>query len=391
MRFDLTDEQKQLKQDIRDYFEEKITPELLEEIKTIQNGPYAKGFIAQMGKDGWLGVGWPKKYGGQGKTGMEQYIFFEELNRTGAPFPVITIETVGPTLMKIGSEKQKNEILPRILEGSIDIAIGYSEPEAGTDLAAVKTTAVKDGDEYVINGQKVFTTNAHHADYIWLAARTDPDAPKHKGISIFLMPTDVEGFSWTSMNLMGSGASSNTTYYDNVRIPASALVGEENKGWEYITSQLSLERLMLSTYSVLERNVQEMIEWSRSSEIDGVRVIDNEWVRLHFADILVDLEALKILNLRAAWGHDNSSELPFRPSMNKVFAAELNARAYNKMAQILGNFGQVQEGVNFTPIQGKIEKASKRSIVNLFGGGANDVQRDLTARFGLGLPRFKAK
>ncbi len=389
MRFDFTDEQNQLQQDLQDYFAEKVTPELLKEIKIEQNGPEAKQFVAQMGEDGWLGVGWPEKYGGQGKTALEQYIFFEELNRTGAPFPVITIETVGPTIMKIGSEEQKNEFLPRILKGDVEIAIGYSEPEAGTDLAAMKTTAVKDGDEYVINGQKVYTTNAHIADYIWLAARTDQDASKHGGISIFLMPTDVEGFSWTPMHLMGGGVTSNTTFYDNVRIPASALVGEENKGWQYITQQLSLERLMLSTYSVLERDIQEAIEWSREAVIDGVRVIDNEWVRLEFAEILVDLEALKLMNYRAAWAHDNSKELPFRPSMNKVFAAELHVKAYNKVAQILGEFGQLQEGIEYTPFEGRIERGTKGSIVNLFGGGANDVQRDLTARFGLELPRSK--
>lgn len=387
MRFDLTEEQQQLKHEIRDYLETHITDELLEEVKTTtQGGPLWNEYIRKMGKDGWLGVGWPVEYGGQGKTPLEQYIFLEEISRSGVNIPFITLETVGPTLMKLGSEAQKEYFLPKILKGEVEIAIGYSEPNAGTDLASLQTTAIRDGDSYVINGQKVFTTNAHVADYIWLAARTDPSAPKHKGISIFLVPTNVEGYSCTPMDLMGKGIS-NVTFYDNVRVPLDALVGEENKGWHYLTSQLSLERLMLSTYSEMERVVEEVIEWANETVVDGKRVIEDEWVRTSLAELTVDLEVLRLLNYRAAWAHENENTAPYRPSMNKVLSSELNSKTYDVCMQIMKLFGQLGSDSKYAVLSGKVESFAQAALILLFGGGANDVMRDLVARFGLELAR----
>src|SRR5699024_1391994 len=226
MRFELTDEQKELQLEIRSYLEEQITDELLEEQKDDMNGPLWKQYIHNLGKDGWLGIGWPENFGGQGKTPLEQYIFLEEINRTGVTIPFITLETVGPTIMDIGTEEQKEYFLPKILRGELEISIGYTEPGAGTDLAAVETTAVKDGDDYIINGQKVFTTNAQISDYIWLAARTDQDVRKHKGISIFLVPSDTPGISITPTRLMGEGKNrvgTNSKFYDNVRVSKDEL------------------------------------------------------------------------------------------------------------------------------------------------------------------------
>lgn len=386
MRFDLTDEQKELKQEIRSYLDRHITAELLEEVREIpQGGPLWKEYIKKMGQDGWLGIGWPVEYGGQGRTPLEQYIFLEEIDRTGVNIPFITLETVGPTLMKLGTEEQKNYFLPKILRGEVEIAIGYSEPQAGTDLAALETRAIKDGDSYVINGQKVFTTNAHIADYIWLAARTNPEAPKHKGISIFLVPTNIPGFSVTPMNLMGE--QTNVSYYDDVRVPLTALVGEENKGWQYITTQLSLERLMLSTYSRMERMLQETTEWAKEMEVDGMRVIDHVGVRNCLAELTVKIDVLKWLNYRAAWSHANEKSAPFRPSMNKIFAAELNQQVFDSCMQIMGMFGQLQTGSEWAVADGSAAEYAKKRLVYLFGGGANEIQRDLVARFGLGLPK----
>lgn len=386
MRFDLTEEQRQLKEEIRSYLDSHITLELLDELKENHDGgPLWRQYIRELGEDGWLGIGWPVEYGGQGRTPLEQYIFLEEIERTGVNIPFITLETVGPTLMKLGTEEQKNYFLPKILKGEVEVAVGYSEPQAGTDLAALQTRAVRDGDSYVINGQKVFTTNAHMADYIWLAARTDPDAPKHKGISIFLVPTNLPGFSVTPMNLIGER--SNVSYYDNVRVPLSALVGEENKGWEYITTQLSLERLMLSTYARMERMVEETIEWASETEFDGVRVIDQHSVRDSLAELTVQIEILRLLNYRAAWAHSNEKTAPFRPSMNKVFAAELNQKVFDTCMQIMGMFGQIETGSEWAVADGYGQKNAKSRLVYLFGGGANDVQRDLVARFGLGLQK----
>ncbi len=386
MRFELTEEQKQLKMEIRSYLESRITPELLAEVKeNPDGGPLWRKYILELGKDGWLGIGWPVEYGGQGRTPLEQYIFLEEINRTGIVIPFITLETVGPTLMKLGTKEQKDYFLPKILKGEIEVAVGYSEPQAGTDLAALETRAVRDGDSYLISGQKVFTTNGHMADYIWLAARTDLDAPKHKGISIFLVPTNLPGFSVTPMQLMGER--SNVTYYDNVRVPLDALVGEENKGWGYITTQLSLERLMLSTYSRKRRMVEETAEWASRTVIDGERVIDKEWVRTSLAELNMNIDVLKMLNYRAAWAHGNENSAPYRPSMNKVFAAELDQKVYDTCAQIMGMFGQLNSESKWAVADGSAERYGKSQLVYLFGGGANDVQRDLVARFGLGLPK----
>jgi len=390
MRFELTDEQKELQLEIRSYLEEQITDELLEEQKDDMNGPLWKQYIHNLGKDGWLGIGWPENFGGQGKTPLEQYIFLEEINRTGVTIPFITLETVGPTLMDIGTEEQKEYFLPKILRGELEISIGYTEPGAGTDLAAVETTAVKDGDDYIINGQKVFTTNAQISDYIWLAARTDQDVRKHKGISIFLVPSDTPGISITPTSLMGEGKNTvgtNSTFYDNVRVSKDALVGEENKGWGYITAQLSLERLMLSTYSMMERVVNETAEWAKNTVIDGLRVIDNPWVKNDLAELTVKIEVLRLLNYRAAWSHGNSDELPFRPSMNKAYAAELNQEVYDACMKVIGLQSQLTTDSKWSELDGKLQVFSQSYLVYLFGGGANDVMLDLVARFGLNLPR----
>ncbi|MYV89945.1 acyl-CoA dehydrogenase family protein, partial [Streptomyces sp. SID1034] len=201
-----------------------------------------RALLRRIGADGMLGLGWPVEYGGQGRGPDEQFVFFDEAYRAGAPVSMVTLNTVGPTLMKFGSAEQKAYFLPRILRGDLVFAIGYSEPEAGTDLASLRTKAVREGDSWAIDGQKVFTSNAQNADWIWLACRTDPDAPKHKGISIILVPTEAPGFSWTPIETVG-GLTTTATYYDGIRVPRGNLVGAENAGWGLITNQLNHERV----------------------------------------------------------------------------------------------------------------------------------------------------
>ena len=239
MYLDFTAEQQVLRKEIRDYYRELLTPEVRSALAEDETGgPVYRELVGRMGADGWLGIGWPVEYGGQGRTPIEQFIFWDETYRARAPLPMISVNTVGPTLMQFGTDEQKAELLPRILKGQLFFGIGYTEPEAGTDLASLQTRAVREGDEYLINGQKLFTTHAHDADYIWLAARTDPDARKHKGISIILVPTDSPGFSWTPIDTLG-GERTNVTYYENVRVPVTQRIGPENAGWGLITSQLN--------------------------------------------------------------------------------------------------------------------------------------------------------
>jgi alkylation response protein AidB-like acyl-CoA dehydrogenase len=230
MFLDYTPEQQALRKELREYFEVLLTPEVRAELgEPGEGGPLFRDLVRRMGADGWLGIGWPKEFGGQGRPATDQFIFFDEVQRAGAPFPFVTLNTVGPTLMRFGSDEQKAIFLPGILAGEMNFAIGYTEPEAGTDLASLRTRAVLDGDEWVINGNKVFTSGANQADYIWLACRTDPDAPKHKGISMILVPTSSPGFTHTPIVTVGGNVTT-ATYYDDVRVPAANLVGAVNEG-----------------------------------------------------------------------------------------------------------------------------------------------------------------
>jgi 3-oxocholest-4-en-26-oyl-CoA dehydrogenase alpha subunit len=238
-----TEDQERLRRELRAYYDELLTPEITDQLSHAQGvGPVVRRIVRRMGADGWLGIGWPKAYGGQGRSAIEQFIFFDESMRSGAPVPMLTINTVGPTIMNFGTPGQKDFFLPRILKGEISFCIGYTEPGAGTDLAALKTRAVRDGDEYIVNGQKIFTSLASDADYVWLATRTNPEAKKHKGISMFIVPMSTPGLKVVPMRLMGEH-DINQTFYTDVRVPAANLVGGENNGWTLITNQLNHERV----------------------------------------------------------------------------------------------------------------------------------------------------
>ena len=298
MRLDYTPEQELLRDEIRATMEQVMTPERQAAVsERVEGGPAVRECIRALAAADLLGVGWPKEFGGRGFSAVEQFIFAEEARRLNAPIPLVTLNTVGPTLMQYGTEEQKQTFLPAILQGSVEFAIGYSEPEAGSDLASLRTTAVRDGDQYVINGQKMFTSGAGYADYIWLAARTDPDAKKHKGISIFIVPTSSPGFSWQPLHTM-PGISTFYTFYDNVRVPASAIVAGENQGWQLITTQLNFERAALGNLGALEPLFEQTLQWARDTELDGGRVIDKPWVQQALARVEAEVAAYKLINLR---------------------------------------------------------------------------------------------
>src|SRR3954453_8487089 len=258
----LTDEQRALQQELRDYFARMLTPEVRRELGGEGDNPELfRELVRQIGRDGWLGLGWPNEYGGGGASAYEQLILFTEVQRAGAPFPFVTVNTVGPTIMAFGTQEQNDRYLPGILAGEDVGAIGYTEPNAGTDLASLRTRAVRDGDEWVIDGNKVFTSGANQADYIWLACRTDADAPKHKGISLLIVPTGAAGFSWSPIVTVG-GVMTTATYYDDVRVPMANRVGQENEGWRMITTQLNHERVGLAALGGLGRRLyEEVIAW----------------------------------------------------------------------------------------------------------------------------------
>ena len=385
MQIAYTPEQEALKAELRSYFAGLMTPEVQAEVARGESGgPACLAAVRKMGADGWLGLGWPKEYGGQGRGDMEQFIFTDESWRAGAPLPFLTINTVGKTIMEFGSQEQKDFFLPKILAGELHFSIGYTEPAAGTDLASLRTTAVKDGDEWRINGQKIFTSLASYADYVWLAARTDPDVPKHKGITIFAVPTSDPGFSYTKINTMVN-ASTYNTYYDDVRVGDDAIVGGLNQGWNLIVNQLNYERVSLAPPGMLSRTFDEAVRYAQETKLaDGRRVIDQEWVQLNLARVKAKLEFLQLIGWKVA---SSGGANPADASSTKVFGTELSLEAYKLLSEVVGPAALLRKDSPGALLAGRIERGMQGALILTFGGGVNEVQRDLIALFGLGMPR----
>jgi alkylation response protein AidB-like acyl-CoA dehydrogenase len=388
MRIAYTAEQERLRRELRGYFGELMTPEVRSALSG-GDGDYGDGqayrsVVRQLGRDGWLALGWPAEYGGRGGTMLDQLIFTDEAAVARVPVPFLTINTVGPTIMRFGSAAQKAFFLPRIAAGEIHFSIGYSEPEAGTDLASLRTTAVRDGDEYVIDGQKMWTSLIQHADYVWLACRTDPAADRHRGLSIIIVPVTAAGFSWTPVRTV-AGVTTSATYYSSVRVPSSSLVGEENRGWALITNQLNHERVALTSAAPVQSALADVREWAASARLpSGERVIDAEWVQLNLARVYAKAEFLKLMNWRVA--SSAGSLAPADASVTKVFGTEFAVEAYRLLMEVLGTSGVVRSGSPGEVLAGRIERAHRAALILTFGGGTNEVQRDIIAAAALGLP-----
>jgi len=393
LRLALTPEQQALRDKLTNYFDDICTPEFRQEQRSgflEGGGPLYWKALKKMAADGWLGIGWPKEYGGGGATPIEQMIFADAAHDANFPFPFLSIGTVGPTIMRYGTEEQKNEYLPRILAGEINFCIGYTEPSAGTDLASLTTKAVKDGDEWVINGQKVFTSLANFAQYCWLAARTDPDVPKHAGLSIFIVPMDNPGVSYTPIETVG-GVTTTATFYEDVRVPAENLVAGEGKGWSLIVSQLNHERVSLTPTAPPMRLVEETRAWAQQTKTpDGRRIIDLPWVQNNLARVRAGCEVLKLMNWRQAWAMTHAGLEPAEASAVKVYASEFNLRCYELLMEVLGQAATIKEGSPGATLRGEVEARYCSSLILTFGGGTNEVQRDITAMAGLGLPHYKS-
>jgi alkylation response protein AidB-like acyl-CoA dehydrogenase len=289
--------------------------------------------------------------------------------------------------MRYGTEEQKSFFLPRIAGGETHFAIGYSEPGAGTDLASLTTRAVRDGDEYVVNGQKMWTSLIQYADYVWLACRTDPEAPKHRGLSVVVVPTSDPGFSWSPVRTM-AGLTTSATYYRDVRVPVGMRVGDENAGWPLITNQLNHERVALTSSAPLRTALAEVRDWAAATKApDGSRVLDAEWVQVHLARVHASAEVLRLMNLKVAWQADEGETLqPADASATKVFGTELATHAYRLLMEVLGPAGPVRDGSPGAVLRGRVERMHRASLVLTFGGGTNEIQRDIIAAAGLGVP-----
>ncbi|ALR10544.1 acyl-CoA dehydrogenase FadE29 [Mycobacteroides saopaulense] len=384
MLIDLTPEQAKLQSDLRQYFSNLVTADETREMMIDRHGSSYEAVVRRMGQDGWLGVGWPKEYGGHGFGPLEQQIFMNEVMRADVPMPLVTLQTVGPTLQKYGTEEQKKKFLPGILAGEIHFAIGYTEPEAGTDLASLRTTAVRDGDHYIVNGQKIFTTGAHQAQYIWLACRTDPSAAKHKGISILIVDTKDPGYSWTPIITNDGAHHTNATYYSDVRVPVEMLVGEENAGWKLITTQLNHERVSLGPSGRIAGMYDRVYEWAAKPGPDGVAPLSHEDVRRVLGEMKAVWRLNELLNWQVASSGDDISMAD--AAATKILATEWIQKLGRLSEGVVGRYGDPADANTAETLEW-LDAQTKRHLVITFGGGVNEVMREMVATAGLGTPR----
>jgi alkylation response protein AidB-like acyl-CoA dehydrogenase len=384
---ELSEEQRAFKAETRSYFEGLVSRDDRLEMMADRHGPAYHRIIKQMGSDGWMGVGWPVEYGGKGMGGIEQQIFANEAARNDVHLPSVTLQTVGPTLQEFGTEEQKARFLGGILTGDVHFAIGYSEADAGTDLASLRTSARREGDEWVVNGQKMWTTGGHAADFIWLAVRTDPDAPKHKGISVLIVDTKDPGYSWTPIITSDGSHHVNATYYNDVQVPVDMLVGEENEGWRLITTQLNHERVMLGPAGRLEGLRDLVAEWAEDrTDADGRPLLEVPWVRDTLARVTAAFRVNELLNWQVARTGASGREAVADASASKVFASDevqVLGLALERVVTAYGDPADPATGL----LMHYLDATSKRNLVLTFGGGVNEVQSELISMFGLGLPK----
>jgi alkylation response protein AidB-like acyl-CoA dehydrogenase len=390
MFVDYTDNQRELRKEFRDYFTNLIKPEYREELRNAESGPLYKELILQQGADGMLAVAWPEEYGGRGLSESEQLIRYEEALMAGAPTPFVTLNTVGPAIMSKGTEQQKQRFLPDIAAGKIHFAIGYTEPSAGTDLASLTTAAVREGDHYIVNGNKVFTSGAEGADYVWLATRTDPDVRKHKGISILVADTKDPGFSYGPIHTVG-GVRTNVTYYTDVKVPVDMIIGEENGGWRLITEQLNHERVGLAAWGIQGWKIfRDAMQWARETTgPDGQRVIDDPSAQRNIAEVYAHLEAMRVMNARMSWQLDQQEMNPVFPSAIKVYSTEILLEICRLLMDVVGPHALIAPGSSGAALHGNLEHEHRRALINTFGGGVVEVLRGLVATHGLGMPKHR--
>ncbi len=389
MQFDLSPQQQAWLSDVRAFLREAFTPELEQEIWALppdERGPQAHAFRRRLAARGWLGLTWPREFGGQGRSTLDHFLLMDEFDYWGAPAIDLTATAVGPTIIRQGTPAQQALWLPRIQAGEAEFAIGYSEPDAGSDLASLQTAAVLDGDTWVINGHKTWNTGAHYCTHEWLACRTDPTASKHKGISVLIVPLDAPGINIAPLYTWG-GIRTNQIWFDNVRVPRENLVGEANQGWRYITMALEFERIAIGVTGAMRRTLEELVAFCNATAIDGQVLAQRPWVRQRLAELAVDLEAARVLYLRGAWMLDQGLVPDAESSMTKVFGSELRARLADVGTRILDLSGQLDSQERQVPLRGGLQRLYQSAPYMRFGGGANEIQRNIIAQRGLGLPR----
>jgi alkylation response protein AidB-like acyl-CoA dehydrogenase len=348
------------------------------------DSPERRGFMKRLAEAGYIGMSWARDYGGHERPGIYDYLLNEELSSQGAPIIGKGVGCIGKTIIAHGSDKLKREFLPKILAAEIEFALGYSEPGAGSDLASLRLRAERRGDVWVLNGQKMWTTSAHFADWYWVAARTDPDAPKHKGISVFLVPMNHPGLTIVEIETMGDHRT-NEVFFDNVEVPADYLVGQENAGWQYVCEALDYERFALYTVGPLLLRYEALVELVRRTERDGRPLADDPAVRARIAELACEVETARMLQRRVIAKAIKGDVPTVEAAMYKLYSTQLGRRIANEALDWLGPLGLLSSDSPDAPFAGKWEMSDRATVVDTIGGGSSEVQKNIVARRGLGL------
>lgn len=388
MNFSLTAEQEKFRQQVSDFLNEELNDELRRQHALDKGlGPEARAFALKLGATGWLGLGWPKEYGGSGGSVIDEYILVTEFARHEAHIPnEIARFMGGPTILHHGSEELKKEFLPRIARGEIEFGLGYTEPQAGSDLMMMEMRAIEDGDYFIINGQKTLNTESHYADYHWLAAKTDLNAPRHKSMSMFVVDQRSPGITIRPIWTLG-GERTNEVFYDDVRVPKSRLVGEKNRGFYYMVNALNYERLTLYQVERFTPLLRRLVQYTKENRRNGRVLADDHVVRQKLAQIAVEIEVGQCIEFQAFAAIVEGREPDFEAGIVKLVASELQQRLGYAAMDIMGFHGRLEEGSKWASLKGEISRLCRSGVLATIGGGTSEIIKNITATRGLGLPR----
>jgi len=389
VNFEFSADENAFVQEVESFLDQYDTPDVMdvtrENMAQLVDTPERKAFLTKCAEHGWFGMGWPKEYGGTEQEGIYEFLLNESLARRGAPQIGKGVGIVGKTLIRHGSDKLKHEFLPKILHNEIQFVVGYSEPKAGSDAAAMALKATRDGDGWRLNGTKIFNTSAHFADWYWLGVRTDP-SNKHRGITLFLVPVDTPGISVQPMPTIGDEIT-NTVFFDNVYVSDEYRVGELNKGFQYISEALDLERFTMFTFAPIERRMEELCSYVASEERDGQPLREDPVVRQRMAQLVTEAEVARLLGLRfVAKSMKGGAPPTAEASEYKLFSTELSKRVANTALDLAGPGSQLRVHTPDAPMRGRAELTYRYTVIDTIGGGTSEVQKNIIARRKLGLP-----
>ena len=387
MNFEFTAEELEIKKQVVDFMKKESTPEMKAETESqgdIYGAPEGRKIVQKMAAKGWLTPTWPKKYGGMEASEIIGYMIREEMGYYGLPFGFIAAHMAGPTILRFAGEEMKEKWLPRISSGELEFALGYTEPQAGSDLSALMMEAKDMGDHFLINGTKLFNTSCHIADYHWLAARTDFDAPRHKGVSMMIVDLKSPGITINPMITMADWRTNEVSYV-NVKVPKENLVGEKNKGFYYLMAALDFERMFpLGRYRKL---FDDIVDYAKETTANGKPLSKDPVVRQKIAQVAMEMEATLLLYYQLAHILDKGEIPNYQSSMEKTFATETAQKITNLGMDVLGLYGQLKEKSKHAKFMGRVEHFYRTSVVETIYAGTSEIQRNIIATKGLGLPR----